>query len=170
MPNSFSKIYLHVVFATKRRQKIIDNSWKERLLSYICGTVSGKKQKVLAINCMPDHLHVLLGLNGDVNIPDLVRDLKANASRWINENRLVRGKFNWQHGYAAFSVGYSQLDTVGFYIRNQENHHRQKSFRDEYVTLLTDSGFEFDPRYLFDKDCDAPTELNATRGGISAHN
>ena len=159
MPNSYAQIYIHVVFATKARQNLISNVWKERLLQYICGTVSGKKQKVMAINCMPDHIHILLGLKGDVKISDVVRDLKCNSSRWVNENRLVPVRFEWQHGFGAFSVGYSQLDVVGNYIRNQENHHRRNSFRDEYIELLKNAGVDFDLRYVFDDDSAAPTEL-----------
>lgn len=149
MANTYSQIYIHVAFAVKGRQNLIETSRNEQLQKYMTGIVSGQKQKLLAINNMPDHVHILLGLKPDMALSDLVGDIKTGSSAFINRQRWVRGRFHWQEGYGAFSYSRSQLDTVIRYIQNQPQHHAKKTFREEYVQLLKRFDVEFDERFLF---------------------
>ncbi len=149
MANTYTQIYLHVVFAVEGRQNLIEPEHNDELQKYITGVVSAQRHKLLAINNMPDHLHLLLGLRADAALSDLVRDIKANSSRFISGKRWVRGRFSWQEGFGAFSYSRSQLGTVIRYIENQQKHHASKSFGAEYVELLEKFGVEFDPRYVF---------------------
>ena len=116
---------------------------------FITGIVSGQRQKLIAVNNMPDHLHLLIGLRPDSSLSDLIRDVKANSSRLINEKRWVVGKFSWQEGFGAFSYSRSQLGTVIRYIEDQQKHHQKRSFRDEYIELLEKFDVDFDQRYIF---------------------
>lgn len=150
MANTFSQIYIHIVFAVKGRQNLISNNFKDEIYKYISGIVRNKKQKMLAIKGMPDHIHIFIGLLPDMKISDLVRDIKSNSSGFINEKKFVKGKFEWQKGYGAFSYSNSQIDSVVKYIQNQENHHKSKSFREEYLELLKKFNVEFNPEYLFE--------------------
>lgn len=113
----------------------------------------------MVINGMPDHLHLLLGLKPDANLSDLIRDVKANSSKWINDNKWVQGKFEWQNGFGAFSVGQSQTPSVIQYILNQEAHHRRKSFKDEYISFLEAYQIDYKPQYIFEDFGAAPSEL-----------
>ncbi|MDX1940528.1 MAG: IS200/IS605 family transposase [Saprospiraceae bacterium] len=159
MPNTYTQLYVHVVFAVKGRANLISRSWKENLYQYITGIITNKNQKLMVINGMPDHVHILIGLKPDCNLSDLVRDIKANSSKWINENKWVAGKFEWQTGFGAFTVGQSQIQAVVKYILNQEEHHKKKTFRDEYIEFLTAYQIEFNTAYIFEDFGDAPTEL-----------
>lgn len=150
MANTYTQIYIHIVFSVKGRQSLIQKSWKEELHKYICGIVSGKEQKVYAIGGIADHIHILVSIKPNIVISDLVRDIKAHSSKWINEKRFVKGKFQWQEGFGAFSYAQSQLDTVIAYVNNQELHHQKKSFRDEYMELLQKFDITFDEKYLFE--------------------
>jgi putative transposase len=129
---------------------MISKNWKEPLHKYITGIVSNDKQKLIAINSMPDHVHILIGMKPDVALSDLVRDIKSNSSKHINEQRLSRGRFYWQEGFGAFSYSHSQLDTVIMYIRNQERHHTKKSFRQEYLEILKKYNIDFGEKYIFE--------------------
>jgi len=149
MANTYSQIYIHVVFAVEGRQSLIKPGHNDELQKYIAGIVSAQKQKLIAINNMPDHMHVLLGITPDIALSDLVRDMKAGSSKFINEKRWVMGRFSWQEGFGAFSYSRSQLGTVIRYIENQQRHHAKKSFREEYVALLEKFGVEYDQRYIF---------------------
>ena len=149
MANTYTQIYIHVVFAVEGRQSLIPPERNDELQKYIAGIVSGQKQKLIAINNMPDHLPLLVGLRPDSSLSDLVRDVKAGSSKFINEKRWVKGRFSWQEGYGAFSYSRSQLGTVIRYIQNQQKHHAKKSFRDEYLALLKRFEVEYDPRYIF---------------------
>lgn len=149
MPNTYSQLYIHLVFAVKGRESLINVNWKEELYKYICGIALGKQQKVFAINGMPDHIHILLSIKPDVALSDIVRDLKANSTKWINLKKFVAGKFQWQEGFGAFSCSKSQLDILISYIKNQEEHHSKKSFKTEYIELLKKFEIEFDEKYLF---------------------
>ena len=149
MANTYTQIYLHVVFAVEGRQSLIAPEHNDELQKYITGIVSGQKQKLIAINNMPDHLHLLVGLKPDIALSDLMRDVKAGSSKFINEQHWVIGRFSWQEGFGAFSYSRSQLDTVIRYIENQQQHHAKQSFRDEYVELLEKFNVDFDPRYIF---------------------
>ena len=161
MPNTYSQIYIHVVLAVKGRGNLISKNWNNELYKYICGIVNGKNEKVYAINGMPDHIHILLSIKPDTSLSNLVRDIKANSSKWINENKFVRGKFHWQEGFGGFSYSQSQLDDVIGYIDNQEKHHAEKSFKEEYVDFLRKFKVNYDEKYVFEwiEISVAPTEL-----------
>ena len=149
MANTYTQIYIHVVFAVEGRQNLIAPEHNDELQKYITGIVTAQKHKLITINNMPDHLHMLIGLRPDAALSDLVRDVKAGSSKFINEKHWVTGRFSWQEGFGAFSHARSQLDTVICYIQNQQKHHAKKSFRDEYMELLEKFGVEYDQKYIF---------------------
>jgi putative transposase len=149
MANTYTQIYIQVVFSVQGRQSLIERKHKEELHKYISGIVRNKKQKMIAINGMADHVHIFLGMKPDIALSDLVRDIKNNSSKFVNEKRWIRGRFNWQEGFGAFSYGHSQIDAVVKYIQNQELHHPKKSFREEYMEMLKKFNVEFDERYVF---------------------
>jgi REP element-mobilizing transposase RayT len=149
MANTYSQIYLHVVFAVEGRQSLIAPEHNDELQKYITGIVSAQRHKLIAINNMPDHLHLLIGLRPDAALSDLVRDVKANSSSFIKAKRWVKGRFSWQEGFGAFSYSRSQLGAVIRYIENQQKHHARKSFREEYKQLLEKFEVDYDPRYVF---------------------
>lgn len=150
MLGTYSQIYIQIVFAVKGRQNLIAKSWKDELYKYISGIISNKGQKSIIVNGMPDHIHVFVGLKPSMAIADLVRDIKNNSTNFINKNKFVNGKFSWQEGYGAFSYAHSQINQVYNYILNQEQHHHKKSFREEYVELLTKFEIDHNEKYLFD--------------------
>ena len=150
MANTYSQIYIHIVFAVKGRQNLIRAEIREELHKYITGIVTNRDQKLLSIFCMPDHTHLLIGLKPSISISDLVRDIKAGSSKFINDNKLIKGRFSWQEGFGVFSYSRSQIDTVIKYIQNQEKHHHKKSFKEEYVELLKKFEVEYDEKYLFE--------------------
>ena len=150
MANTFTQIYIHLVFAVKGRQNLLRSEHKEELHKYVTGIVRNNKQKLIRINSVRDHVHTLIGLKPDMALSDLVRDLKANSSRFINDNKWVEGKFNWQEGFSAFSYSHSHLDRLIQYIDQQEEHHRRKTFREEYFSLLEKFRVEYDPRHVFE--------------------
>jgi len=149
MGNTYSQIYLHIVFAVKGRQNLIRVEIREGLHKYITGIVTNRDQKLLSIYCMPDHSHLLIGLKPAISISDLVRDIKAGSSKFINDKGLIKGKFSWQEGFGVFSYSRSQIDTVIKYIQNQEKYHHKKSFKEEYIELLEKFAVEYDEKYLF---------------------
>ena len=150
MPGTFSQIYIHVIFAVKGRQNQISKEWAGDLYKYIAGIIKGKGQKSIIVNGMPDHVHVFMGLQPSMAVADIVRDIKNNSSKFINDKKFLKGKFYWQEGYGAFSYSHSQIETVYNYILNQEKHHRGKSFREEYIELLDKFNVEYDKKYLFE--------------------
>lgn len=150
MPNTYTQIYIHVVFAVQERACLIKPEWKEELFKYIAGILKNNGIKLIAIGGVDDHIHILLALSPKIALSDLVRDIKANSSKYINEKRFVCGKFYWQEGFGAFSYSRSQIDAVAKYVLNQEQHHANKSFKSEYVELLDRFDVEYDERYLFD--------------------
>lgn len=150
MADTYTQIYIQTVFAVKGRQGLIPNQHKAELYKYITGIVTNKGQKLMRINGMADHVHILIGLSPSMALSDLVRDIKSNSSLFINQKQWTRGKFNWQKGFGGFSYGHSQLDQVIAYIENQEQHHRRKSFREEYLELLDKFQIKFEPQYLFE--------------------
>jgi REP element-mobilizing transposase RayT len=129
---------------------LIKPELKENLHKYITGIITNQSHKLISINGMPDHLHILIGLRPSMALADLVRDIKADSSTYINKNRWVRGKFSWQEGYGAFSYGHSQLDTIIRYIQNQEKHHRRRSFKEEYLAWLKKYEIPFEEKYVFE--------------------
>ena len=149
MANTYTQIYVQVVFAVQERAGLIANEWREDLFKYIAGIFKNKGIKLIAIGGVEDHIHILFALDPKFALSDLVRDVKASSSKFIKEKSFVRGKFCWQEGFGAFSYSRSQLDDVAKYVLNQEEHHRTRSFKDEYVGLLERFDVEYEDRYLF---------------------
>jgi putative transposase len=149
MANTFSQIYIQTVFAVENRQSLITPAFKEDLYRYITGIVTNQGQKLIAINGVGDHVHLLIGLKPAMALADLVRDIKSDSTNYINEQKFVRGRFSWQEGYGAFSYGHSQLDRIIRYIQNQEAHHQKRSFKSEYMTLLRKFDIAFEEKYVF---------------------
>ena len=149
MANSYSQIYIQIVFAVEGRQNLIDPIHNNELQRYITGIVTAQRQKLIAINNMPDHAHILIGQRPDSALSDLIGDIKSGSTNFINRQRWVKGRFNWQEGFGAFSYSRSQLDAVIRYVKNQQKHHQRLSFRDEYVKLLDKFDVPYDERYIF---------------------
>ncbi len=150
MAGTFSQLYIQIVFAISKRQNLIAPSWKDELHKYISGIVTGMKQKSIIVNGMPDHVHLFVGLKPSMAISDLVREVKCNSTNFINDKQFVKGKFNWQEGFGAFSYSHSHIHRVYNYILNQEAHHKKQSFREEYIGLLKKFEVEYNEVYLFD--------------------
>ena len=150
MANIYTKIYLQLVFSPHGRENVIPVKHNEELQKYTTGIIQNKKHKLLAIKYMRDHVHILIGYQPSQPLPYLVRDIKANTSRFINENKWLPGRFQWQEGYGAFSYSHSQINDVAQYINNQEEHHKRASFKDEYMKLLEKFEVEYNQEYLFD--------------------
>jgi len=150
MANTFSQIYIQTVFAVNGRLSLIQPEFKEDLYKYITGIVRNNGQKLISINGMSDHIHILIGLRPAMALADLVRDIKADSSNFVNKQKWLRGKFSWQEGYGSFSYGHSQLDTIIRYIQNQEKHHKRRSFKDEYLTWLKKYEIAFEAKYVFE--------------------
>ena len=149
MANTYTQIYVQVVFAVQERACLIKKEWREELFKYIAGILKNQGVKLIAIGGVEDHLHILLALDPKIALSDLIRDVKANSSKFINQKGFVCGKFYWQEGFGAFSCSRSQLDEVAKYVLNQEQHHARQAFKDEYVGLLRRFDVEYDERYLF---------------------
>ena len=150
MANTFSQIYIQTVFAVSNRQSLIKPEFKEDLYKYITGIVTNQGQKLIYINGVLDHVHILIGLRPAMALADLVREIKADSTNFINKERFVHGRFSWQEGYGAFSYGHSQLNTIIRYIQDQEKHHNRRSFKNEYLTLLRKFDIAFEDKYVFD--------------------
>ncbi|HVS93392.1 MAG TPA: IS200/IS605 family transposase [Mucilaginibacter sp.] len=150
MPNTFSQIYLQFVFAVQYRQSLIPKEHKEELHKYITGLVQNRKAKMLAVNCMPDHIHLFVGFKPTILISDFVKEIKVESNEFINNKKWVKGKFSWQEGYGVFSYSHSQINAVIKYVLNQEVHHQKKSFKDEYLDLLQKFEIAYEDRFLFD--------------------
>jgi putative transposase len=150
MANTYTQCYFHLVYAVKNRDALIKKEWKDELEKYITGIVRNHRHKIIAIGSMPDHLHILIGYNVNQLIPDLVEEIKTSSNSWIKEKRLSGFRFEWQKGYGAFTHSRSQIDTVVKYISTQEEHHRRRSFREEYLDILEKNNIEFNQEYLFE--------------------
>ncbi|MBI2270118.1 MAG: IS200/IS605 family transposase [Bacteroidetes bacterium] len=150
MANTYTQLYIHIIFAVKNRSTLIKKVWKEDLEKYIAGIVQNHRHKLLAIGTMPDHIHIFIGYNVNQLIPDLVENIKTSSNDWIRKNGLTKFKFEWQKGYGAFSHSRSQLDTVVRYVLSQEQHHKKNSFRSEYLELLRKYEIEFKEEYVFE--------------------
>ncbi|MBS3915979.1 MAG: IS200/IS605 family transposase [Bacteroidetes bacterium] len=149
MANTYTQLYFHVILTVKFRASLISPKWKVELYKFICGITNNKKQKIIAINGMPDHLHILIGQKPDICLSDIVRDIKANSSRFINQRNLTKRRFEWQVGFGAFTFGYSQMDTLVRYVQDQEKHHGKTIFLEEYLQLLVEHNIDFHSDYLF---------------------
>ena len=135
MPNTYSQIFIHIVFAVKGRQHFIKELFREDVQRYIAGIINNKKQKLYAIYCMPDHTHILLSIKPDIAISDLIRDIKSSTTSFIKEKNFANSTFSWQEGFGAFSYSKSQAETVVEYILNQPLHHRKRTFREETMNF-----------------------------------
>jgi putative transposase len=149
MANTYTQIHIQVVFAVQNRECINLKSWKDELYKYMTGIIQNHNHKVLAINGMPDHVHILFGMRPTQVLSDLMQDIKGDSSKWINQKGYINGKFSWQEGYGAFSYSKSHVDSVIDYIKNQENHHKKKTFIEEYHDFLEKFDVEYDKRYVF---------------------
>jgi REP element-mobilizing transposase RayT len=153
MANTYSQIYIQIVFAVAGRENLIKPDWQIELYKYITGIVKNHGQKLLAIGGVENHIHILLGIKPNIPLSDLVREIKANSSRFINERNFIpRGRFSWQEDFGAFSYSHSQLGDVIRYIENQAEHHKKKTFKDEYLEFLRRYRVDFDEKYLFDSE------------------
>src|SRR6187551_61754 len=144
MSNTYTQIHIQAVFAVKSRIGLIQLDWEHELYKYISGIVSNQGHKLLAINGMPDHIHVFFGMRPLQSLSELMQDIKGSSSKWINEKGFVKGRFEWQEGYGAFSYAKAQVPAVINYIQNQKIHHKKISFRDEYKELLEEFEVEYD--------------------------
>ena len=147
MANTYTQIYVQIVFAVQGRQSLIQRQHNDELQKYMTGIISRQGQKLIAINNMPDHFHILVGQTPNVALSDLVRGIKAGSSGFINDRRWVLGRFSWQEGFGAFSYAHSQLDAVIRYIQNQQEHHRRTTFQEEYLEFLKRFNVPHDERY-----------------------
>ena len=150
MAGTFSQIYIQIVFAVQGRQNLLQKEWRDEVFKYMSGIIKNKGQKPIIVNGVSDHVHAFIGLKPVMALSDLVRDLKNNSSNFINDHAWIKGKFNWQEGYGAFSYSHSQIESVYNYILNQETHHHKQTFKDEYMDLLKKFEIEFELKYLFE--------------------
>ncbi|AXJ00610.1 REP element-mobilizing transposase RayT [Cyclonatronum proteinivorum] len=150
MPGTYSQIYLQYVFAVKGRENLLLKPWREDVFKYISGIITAKQQKSIIVNGVSDHVHVFAGIKPSMGISDLIRDIKNNSSNFINDQKFTGRKFSWQEGYGVFSYSQSQIKNVYEYIARQEEHHRKRTFREEYIGLLKKFEVEYNEKYLFD--------------------
>jgi len=150
MAGTFSQIYIQVVFAVQNRTNLLQKQWRDDVFKYMAGIIKGKNQKPIIVNGVEDHVHLFIGLKPSMALSDLVRDVKNNSSNFVNEKKFVQGRFSWQEGFGAFSYAHSQLNDVYRYVLNQEEHHKKKSFKEEYLKLLDEFEIPYEQRYLFE--------------------
>lgn len=150
MADTYVQMHIHLVFATKNRDAIIAKEWKIDLEKYITGIVQNHRHKMLAIKSVSDHIHIFIGYNVNHLIPNLVEEIKTSSNKWINQNKLSPYKFEWQQGYGCFSHSHSQVESVSNYIMNQEEHHRKKTFKEEYLKILNENEMKYNDKYIFD--------------------
>jgi len=150
MANTYTQLYVHIIFSPKGRQNLIHTPIKTKVHKYITGIIKNKGQKLMIINGMPDHIHILIGFSPEISLSDLIGIIKSNSTNFINDQKLVPGKFSWQRGFGAFTYSKSQVPIVIKYIQNQEKHHKRKSFKEEYLELLEKFGVNYKDEYLFE--------------------
>ena len=150
MPNTYSQLYIQIVFAVKGRQNFIIEPYREELQKYITGIVQKLDQKMYAIYCMPDHTHLLVSMKPDLAISDLTGKVKSNSSSWLKKRFTSLSSFAWQEGFGAFSYSKSQAHNVVNYILNQPEHHKKKTFKQEYIEFLEKFEIDYDEKYLFE--------------------
>jgi putative transposase len=152
MASTFTNLLYHIVYSTKYRNQTIDASWQSDLYAYIGGVIKERDGITLEIGGMPDHIHIFAKLSPKFAIMDVLRDIKANSSKWVNEGNRSSRKFEWQAGYGAFSVSQSHVDDLKSYIQNQKTRHKQVTFKSEFIALLRRHNIEFDLKYLFEEE------------------
>ena len=150
MANTYTQCYFHLVFAVRNRNALIKKEWKNEMEKYITGIAQNHQHKMLAVGSMPDHIHILIGYNVNQLIPDLVEEIKTSTNAWIKEKRLSKFKFDWQKGYGAFTHSRSEIDNVVKYILSQEEHHKKRPFKEEYLEMLEKNEVIFSNEYLFE--------------------
>ena len=150
MVGTFSQIYIQYIFTVKGRENLLQKPWRSEVFQYIAGIIRRKNQKSIIVNGIEDHVHVFVGIKPSINISDLIRDIKNGSSNFINEQKFLKGKFAWQEGYGAFSYAHSQVENVYQYIMNQEEHHKKKTFKEEYLEFLHRFCIEYNDEYLFE--------------------
>lgn len=149
MPNTYTQIYIQTVFTVQNKISLILPQWQDELYKYITGIVQNNGHKLIAINGMPDHIHLFIGMKPNQSLSDLMQDVKGDSSKWIHEKGFIQGKFEWQAGFGGFSYSISQIDDVVKYINNQKAHHKKKSFIEEYHEFLEKFKVSYDERYIF---------------------
>ena len=147
--STFSQMYIHLIFAVKGRESLIDPSWEEELFKYITGIVTNKEQKLIAINGVANHIHILIGMKPSCRLSDLVREIKKSTNLFIEEKRFTKFKFEWQEGYGAFTYSHSSLNNIISYINKQKEHHKKMTFREEYLSFLEKFDVQYQDKYLF---------------------
>ncbi len=150
MAGTYSQIYIQIVFSVKGRMNLLKKPWRQDVFKYISGIITAKNQKSIIVNGVENHIHIFVGIKPSISISDLVRDIKNNSSKYINENNFLKQKFSWQEGFGAFSYSQSHIQNVYNYIANQEEHHRKQTFKEEYLEFLREFEIEYDEKYLFD--------------------
>jgi putative transposase len=150
MANTYTQMYVQIIFAVSGRANVIKEIHRIELEKYICGIILNRKCKPLVLFCNPDHTHILIGLHPTISVSDITRDIKASSSKFINDKNWVLGKFAWQDGFGSFTYSRSQIDVVAKYILNQPEHHKKVTFKEEYLSILKKNEIEFDERYLFE--------------------
>lgn len=148
MTHTYSKLIYHLIWSTKTRKPFIQNDFKKRIYAYIRKVIEDKEQQLFAINGMPDHIHLLVGLSIKTDIADFVRDIKVSSTKWMKSKEINVIDFAWQEGYSVFTVGYSTFNSVVGYINNQEEHHKAVTFEEEYIKFLESLGIKYDPRFV----------------------
>jgi REP element-mobilizing transposase RayT len=150
MANTYTQCYFHLVFSVRNRNALIKKEWKNEMEKYITGIAQNHRHKMLAVGSMSDHIHILIGYNVNQLIPDLVEEIKTSTNEWIKEKKLSKFKFDWQKGYGAFTHSRSEIDNVAKYILSQEEHHKKRSFKEEYLGMLEKNEVIFSNEYLFE--------------------
>ncbi|MGE4541792.1 MAG: IS200/IS605 family transposase [Bacteroidales bacterium] len=150
MANSYTQLYVQYVFAVKGRANLIKETFRDEIEKVISGIVTNHNSKTYAIYCNPDHVHILVSIHPTISVSKLVEQIKSGSSKWLNEKRYLPGKFHWQEGYGAFTYSKSQIDQVVKYILNQPEHHKKRTFREEYLDFLEKFEIEYNPKYLFE--------------------
>lgn len=152
MADTYTQIFYHIVFAVRNRASLIVPAIKEDLYKYITGIVSNQNQKMFINSGMPDHVHILMNCKPNMNLSNNIREIKEHSTKFINAKKLIKGKFFWQEGFGAFTVSKKDVPLILNYIKNQEEHHRKKTFREEYIDFLKENEIEFKEEYVFDFD------------------
>jgi putative transposase len=149
MPNTYTQIHLQLIFAVQNRESLIEKTWKVEQYKYFTGIIQHAGHKLIIVNGMPDHVHLVIGMRPTQSLSDLMKHLKGDSSKWINEKRFSKGHFQWQEGYGAFSYSKSQLPALIRYVENQETHHQTKTFLEEYKAFLNKFEIHYEEHYLF---------------------
>ena len=150
MANSYTQLYVHYVFTVQGRENLIKERFREELEKVICGIIANHRSKTYAIYCNPDHIHVFVGMTPSIAVAKLIEQIKSGSTNWLNKKGYVSNHFKWQDGYGAFSYAKSQIDDVVKYILNQPEHHKRKTFKEEYLALLNKFEIEYNSNYLFE--------------------